>query len=69
MEKEQHKILSDRLVAILKMQPNEVIDIKQISSAYALMYGHALRPVDFGFTDLHEMLEKMDSTLRVSNFF
>ncbi|XP_055952236.1 meiosis regulator and mRNA stability factor 1-like isoform X3 [Argiope bruennichi] len=65
VEKEQHKILSDRLVAILKMQPNEVIDISQISSAYAIMHGHALRPVDFGFSDFHEMLEKLDSALRI----
>ncbi|CAL1297819.1 unnamed protein product [Larinioides sclopetarius] len=65
VEKEQHKILSDRLVAILKMQPNEVIDINQISAAYALMHGHILRPMDFGFSNLHDMLEKMDLTLRV----
>ncbi|GFT55983.1 meiosis regulator and mRNA stability factor 1 [Nephila pilipes] len=65
VEKEQHKILTERLIAILKMQPNEVIDISQISAAYSLMYGHALRPMDFGFSDLHELLENMDSSLRI----
>lgn len=65
VENEQHKILTERLVAILKMQPNEVIDINQISAAYSLMHGHALRPMDFGFSDLHELLEKMDSSLRI----
>ncbi|KAG8181656.1 hypothetical protein JTE90_017014 [Oedothorax gibbosus] len=63
--KEQHKILSDRLVSILRSQPNEVIDITQISSVYAQMHGHALRPLDFGFSDLVELLEGMDSTLRI----
>ncbi|GIY40908.1 meiosis regulator and mRNA stability factor 1 [Caerostris darwini] len=65
VETEQHKILAERLIAVLKVQPNEVIDINQISAAYSLMHGHALRPMDFGFADLHELLEKMDSALRI----
>ncbi|GFY36981.1 meiosis regulator and mRNA stability factor 1 [Trichonephila inaurata madagascariensis] len=65
VEKEQHKILTERLIAILKMEPNEVIDITKISSAYSTVHGHALRPMDFGFSDLHELLEKMDSSLRI----
>ncbi|KFM81173.1 Limkain-b1, partial [Stegodyphus mimosarum] len=63
--KEQHKILTDRFVSLLKSQPQEVIDINEINSTYARMFGHALRPVDFGFTDLYELLEKMNSTIRI----
>ncbi|XP_054723915.1 meiosis regulator and mRNA stability factor 1-like, partial [Uloborus diversus] len=65
VEVEQHKILTDRLVSVLKAQPNGIIDVNQISSAYAQMHGHALRPADFGFSDLQELLRKMNSEIRV----
>ncbi|XP_015917256.2 meiosis regulator and mRNA stability factor 1 isoform X1 [Parasteatoda tepidariorum] len=59
--KEQHKILTQRLVSVLKSQPNEVIDIHQISSCYAQLHGHSLRPTDFGFNDLQDLVEHMDA--------
>ncbi|XP_054713490.1 meiosis regulator and mRNA stability factor 1-like [Uloborus diversus] len=65
VEVEQHKILTDRLVSVLKAQPNGIIDVNQISSAYAQMHGHALRPADFGFSDLQDLLRKMNSEIRL----
>lgn len=65
VECEQHKILSERLVTVLQAQPDEIVDITELCNAYIQVHGHALRPPDFGFVSLEELLENFNSTFKV----
>ena len=39
--------------------------MEQLYSAYIQIHGHALRPSDFGFTELEELLKTLDSHFKV----
>lgn len=68
VESEQRKILTERLIAVIKALPTEMVDVTQLCGAYAQVHGHALRPLDFGFPNLEALLEKLHENFKVCSY-
>lgn len=64
----QLQILAERIIAVIKAQPNKMIDISQLYAEYAHMHQFKLQPKDFGCRNLSTLLEQLKYCVKVQLF-